>query len=119
MVLRRVVSGRLFGPIDIGVAVTGLAGGVSHWLYQQGGYGGVFVDKEYRCSKRFSALDLEGEKLLFVANDLLRRFFEGLNGGRYKPFKMENFLSTGREPLKQSAALGGGPQGSFFSSSSR
>ena len=73
------------GPVDLGVALTGIEGATSHLLYFQ--YAGEveFARPEYRDTTRVPAAALARDPTA-VARQLLDRFFRVALRGRFDPF---------------------------------
>jgi hypothetical protein len=72
------------GSVDVGVAVTELAGAVPNHQYQQGHEERGYPADSYRATSRIVAAELV-DRPKGVALDLLRRFHDALGGLRYEP----------------------------------
>jgi hypothetical protein len=80
------VAGSYFGPVDVGLAVTGLRGGISHWLSQQIAASPRPYDKErYRRTGRFSAIKLKDDPR-GAARKLVLPLARALTNESYDPF---------------------------------
>ncbi len=80
------------GPLDVGLLVTGLRGGVSDWLVHRTSLGAHFYSTpalydqdEYRRTRRFAALDLLRDPQQ-AARSLTERLYRTTTGERYDPF---------------------------------
>lgn len=72
------------GSVDVGVAVTGLAGAVPDHLFQQGIRDRLYPTHTYRATDRVVAPELVDDPKA-IALDLLRRFHDALGGIGYEP----------------------------------
>lgn len=78
-------TARYSGPVDVGVALTGIEGATSHLLYFQYAGGAEFARPEYRETTRVLAAVLVRDPTA-VARRLLERFFRVALRGRFDPF---------------------------------
>jgi hypothetical protein len=78
-------AARYSGPVDVGVALTGIEGATSHLLYFQ--YAGEveYARPEYRETTRATAAALDRDPTA-IARRLLDRFFRVALRGRFDPF---------------------------------
>lgn len=85
-------SADYLGPVDVGIAVTGLRGGVSAYLFQRRRMGGLFRDPfprydrdDYRRTGQFPALTLRNNPQQ-AARSLLERLYRATSNEWYDPF---------------------------------
>ena len=78
-----------YGALDLGLALTGIKGTISHWLRQKsrlGYFNDVSFDKEeYRATTRQLVPSLQ-KSVLPTAERLVRQFLLAATQGRYRPF---------------------------------
>jgi hypothetical protein len=80
------VAGSYFGPVDVGLAVTGLRGGISHWLSQQiAASPRPYYKERYRRTGRFSAIKLKDDPC-GAARKLVLPLARALTTESYDPF---------------------------------
>jgi hypothetical protein len=74
------------GPVDVGLAATGLRGGVSEVMSRRIGFSPRPFDRgDYRRTGRFSAVSLESDYRA-AANELVLPLTRATTQDRYDPF---------------------------------
>ena len=80
-------AGSYLGPVDIGLAITGLRGGISNFLLNQWDYPWPYDKDQYRRTERFSALMLTNDPT-GAARKLVLPLTRAITRERYDPFSL-------------------------------